>query len=503
VTLSAVDFSWHIPAENLRPLLGIDPTTSALRVDRRPIAALVENLTAEVDRPATDAGITVDGNGRLAVVPAISAAKVDVEASVETIADGLLAGDDEIALVVDETPAKISDAMAAAAVERGEDLMDGGIALTWKGGEGVLDRGDLLRALTIRSRPGEEEPFVFGLDPELVRESLGTYAVEFDIPVQDARWRIIDGKIQLAVPESKGRELDLDQGVEDISAAFLAETPKVTIQVRTIDPEWTGKDGSAITLGNDILGEGGTWYGDSSEARRRNVELASSFLTGWLVPPDGVFSYADSIGLITEERGFTTGLGIVDNGNGGFTTAPVVGGGICQVSTTLFQAAFWAGLPFEERHQHPYYLSTYGEAVTGLPGLDAMVNIEPDWRVDLKFRNTTDHWIAVVMIPDGAMVYARIVGTNPGWEIIVPEPTIENEVRAPTDMLYTESPELPLGQERVVEVAQDGFDVRIDRTVRDGGEVILQDAIVSSFNPSRNTTMRGTGTDLETGTQGG
>jgi vancomycin resistance protein YoaR len=221
------------------------------------------------------------------------------------------------------------------------------------------------------------------------------------------------------------------------------------------------------------------------------------------VPPDGIFSYADSVGLITEERGFMTGLGIIDNGNGGFTTAPVVGGGICQVSTTLFQAAFWAGLPFEERHQHPYYLSTYGEAVTGLPGLDAMVNIEPDWTIDLKFRNTTDHWIAVVLVPDGAMVYARIVGTDPGWEVVVPAPTIENEVQAPTETLYTESPELPLGQERVVEVAQGGFDVRIDRTVRDGGEVILQDAIFSSFNPSRNTIMRGTGTGLEAGTQGG
>ena len=503
LTISALDAFWHIPAESLRPLLGVDPVTSALRVDRRPIAALVESLAAEVNRPASDAGITVDGNGRLAVVPAVSAVDVDVESSVEAIAAGLLDGDDEIALVVEETPASISDTMAAAAVERGEDLMDPGIALTWKGGEGVLDRGDLLRALTIRSEPGAEEPFVFGLDPDVVRESLGRYATGFDIPVQDARWRIIDGKIQLAVPESKGRELDLDQGVEDATAAFLAGEPDIELEVRTILPEWTGKDGSAITLGDDILGEGGTWYGDSSEARRRNVELGSSFISGWLVPPDGVFSFADSSGLITEERGFMTGLGIVDNGAGGFTTAPVVGGGICQVSTTLFQAAFWAGLPFEERYQHPYYLPSYGEAVTGLPGLDAMVNIEPDWSVDLKFRNTTGNWIAVVMVPDGAMVYARIVGTDPGWEIVVPEPTISNEVKAPTDMLYTESPELPLGQERVVEVAQDGFDVRIDRTVRDGGTVILEDSISSSFAASRNTTLRGTGTGLETGTQGG
>jgi vancomycin resistance protein YoaR len=494
LVLSFDDAVWHVPPDNLQLLLGVDPATSNLRVDRGPLQSLVAGLAAEIDRDAVDAGITVDENGRLAVVPAIPAARVDVDASVAAIAEGLLAGEDEIALVVDETPAAISDAMAAAAVERGEDLLDPGITLSWEGGQGALDRGDLLRALTIRSRPGADEPFIFGLDPDLIRESLERYALDFDIPVQDARWRITDGKIQLAVPESKGRELDLDRGVASVLGAFLDRKTEVTLGVRPLMPRWSAKDGSAITLGDDILGEGATWYGDSSDARRQNIELASSYLNGWLVPPDGIFSYADSVGLITEEKGYITGLGIVEDGRGGFTTAPVVGGGICQVSTTLYQAAFWAGLPFLERHQHPYYLRTYGEAVTGLPGLDAMVNIEPDWRLDLKFKNTTGRWIAVVLIPDGATVTARIVGTDPGWEVVVPEPTIENEIDAPEQMIYTESPELPLGEERVVESAQDGFDVRIDRTVRDSGKVILQDEVFSSFAPSRNTTLRGTGT---------
>jgi vancomycin resistance protein YoaR len=492
--LAAGDTLWHIPSASLRPLIGVDPATMALRVDRRPLTTLVESLAAEVDRPASDAAITVDDNGRLAVVPALTAAEVDVPASVDAIARGILAGDDRIALVVHETPPRISDDMAAAAVERGEDLIDPGIALTWDGGEGMLDRADLLRALTIVSKPGAEEPFVFGLDPDLVRASLSRYAAEFDIPVQDARWRIVNGAIQLAIPESKGRELEIGPGVGKVMAAFLDHESQIELGVRTINPRWEAKDGAAITLGNTILGEGATWYGDSSDARRQNVERASSLLTGWLVPPDGVFSYADSVGLITEENGFITGLGIVDDGNGGFTTAPVVGGGICQVSTTLFQAAFWAGLPFIERHQHPYYLPPYGEAATGLPGLDAMVNIEPDWRIDLRFKNTTDRWIAVTLIPDGAMLYARIVGTDPGWDVVVPEPTISNEVKADTAMYYTESPELPLGQERIVETAQDGFDVTVHRTVLDGDEVILEDAIYSSFKPARNTTMRGTGT---------
>ena len=139
--LSFDDAVWHVPSDNLRPLLGVDPATSNLRVDRRPLHTLVAGLATEIDRDAVDASITVDDNGRLAVVPAISAARVDVDASVAAIAEGLLAGKDEIALVVDETPAEISDAMAAAAVERGEDLLDPGITLTWDGGEGIARPG--------------------------------------------------------------------------------------------------------------------------------------------------------------------------------------------------------------------------------------------------------------------------------------------------------------------------------------------------------------------------
>jgi len=497
LTIAGGEAQWHIPEAALQPLLSIDATSGALVVDAAPVEALVESLAAEIDRDAVDAGITVDAHGKLAVTPGQPSAVVDVAASVSAITGGLLQGESDVALVIDSSPPAILDAEAEKAVAEGEDLLSPGLALSWKGGEGELDRGDLLQALTIRIRPGQDDPFIFGLDPDLIREDLAPYAANFDITVQDARWRLSDGKIQLAIPESKGREIDLDASITAITEAFLAGETEATLKVNEIQPRWTAEDGSAITLGNAVLGEGGTWYGDSSEARRQNVELASAHLNGWLVPPDGVFSYAESVGQITEENGFVTGYGIIDDGNGGFTTAPVVGGGICQVSTTLFQAAFWAGLPIVERHQHPYYLRTYGEAVTGLPGLDAMVNIEPDWALDLKFRNTTGYWMAVVLIPDGAMVYARILGTDPGWDIEVPGPTIENVITPDPAMRYTESPEFPVGTERIVESAQDGFDVRIDRTVRKGGKVVLEDAFFSSFAPSYNTTMRGTGTGTE------
>ena len=186
------------------------------------------------------------------------------------------------------------------------------------------------------------------------------------------------------------------------------------------------------------------------------------------------------------------GFGIIANG-GGYTTAPVVGGGVCQVSTTIFQAAFWAGLPITERYQHPYYLRSYGEAPQGLPGLDAMVNVEEGWALDLKFTNPTDDWLAVILVADGQSVTAKIVGTDPGWEVRVAEPKIIKVVPADPKMHYTDSPELPRGQDLLVETAEDGFDVTIERTVVKDGKTIDTYTVSSSFAPARNLTLRGTG----------
>ena len=491
LVLRAGDAVWHVPATDLARVVSVD-RSGALAVDREALGGLVETLAAEVDREVVDADVAVGDDGRLTAVAAVAGATVDVPASVDRLAAALLTGDDAADLVVERTAPAITTAMAEAAATDGEQRLAAGMALRWDGGRAELDRGDLLGALTILVKPGEPEPFVFGLDHDSLAERLAEIAAEFDQPMRDARFRLVAGKVTLAAEARAGRSLQVERGVEDVAAAWGSAKPEVALAVETIAPRWTGKDKAQIVLGDDVIAEGGTYYGDSSGPRSQNVELASSLLTGWLVPPDGVFSYADTIGAISEDRGFVTGYGIVEQ-DGQFVTAPVVGGGICQVSTTLFQAAFWAGLPIEERYQHPYYLRTYGEAASGLPGLDAMVNIEPDWSLDFKFRNTTGNWIAVALVPDGQNLWARIVGTDPGWEVEVTEPEITNRVEADPKMYYIESSELPEGQELVVESASAGFDVSFTRTVRDGQETIDTYTVSASFTPTRNLTLRGTG----------
>ncbi|MDP9365349.1 MAG: VanW family protein, partial [Chloroflexota bacterium] len=303
----------------------------------------------------------------------------------------------------------------------------------------------------------------------------------------------VDGRIRVVSAAKTGRTLDIEVGTQAIVAAFGAPDPTAKLRAQTLEPRYTADDLGTIALGDDLLAEASTSYAYSSEPRRRNVERAAQLENGWLVPPGGVFSYVENVGPVDAANGFDTGFGIVADEEGGVTTAPVIGGGICQVSTTLFQAAFWAGLPIEERYQHPYYLRSYGEAPRGLPGLDAMVNVEKDWSLDLKFRNPTDEWLAVLVYADGQNLVARLVGTDPGWDVRVSEPKVTNFVPKQTEMTFADSPELPRGQELLVESAEDGFDVTIERVVVKDGKVVDEYAVTSSFSPARNLTLRGTG----------
>ena len=192
-------------------------------------------------------------------------------------------------------------------------------------------------------------------------------------------------------------------------------------------------------------------------------------------------------------NGFETGFGIVaDEERGGVTTAPVMGGGICQVSTTIFQAAWWSGLEVVERYQHPYWLTGYGQAPIGRQGLDAMVNIEDTWSLDLKLRNTTGNWIAFVITADGDALTVSLMGTDPKWTIDVSDPIETSRIVASEETEYIDSSEVPAGEELRVETAVDGFTVRIDRTVRneDGAEILV-DSVTSEYLPSRNLILRG------------
>ena len=493
-TLEAAEGVWDMDEARLREIVSVDPASGAVMVDDRAVTGFVSEAAVSIDQDAVDASITIGDDGALVVVPGVRAATVDRAATVEGMTTALLAGQRTAAVAVAREDPAITDAEAEAGRLEAEALVGVGIELTWDGGTAQIGRADLVRALTVTARPGETDPFLFGLDTDMMIETLGAVAAGIDDPAEDVRLRYLDGEITVASQAKAGRLVDRSRSLDDLVSAIFDGAPTVALTVVDDTPAFTAKDRIAIVL-PDLLGESSTYYADSSDPRRQNVERGVNLENGWMVPPGGSFSFVENVGKIDEANGFVTGFGIVaDEERGGVTTAPVIGGGICQVSTTIFQAAFWAGMPITERYQHPYWIRPYGEEPFGMRGLDAMINVEDDWALDLKFTNTTDDWMAVEVWADGERVHTRLLGTDPRWDVTVDGPDVTNVIDDSTKVTYTDSPELEKGEERQVEFAQEGFDVKITREVKDErGETIDRFTLESSYAASRNTVLRGTG----------
>jgi vancomycin resistance protein YoaR len=507
LVVSSPEGSWELSPEELREIVSV-AGDGRVAVDRERVAAFVQSIAVTINQQAVDADIQLNDDLSLTVLPGRYSATVDLEATTDAAVEALLAGEHEAPVTIERMAPAITDADATNAIAEAEALIASGIALTWDGnvadGDAWLGRDDLVQALVIEPQPDADAKFSIVLDRWLLIEVMAPITEEIDVPAVDATFRLVDGAVKVVSKSSEGQELDAEAAAKAIVEAVEDGKPSIRLPVNDEEPKYTAADRSQMVVPPDLLGDSATYYGYSSEPRRQNVERAVTLEAGWLVPPDGVFSYLEKLGSVDESNGFTTGFGIVaDEERGGVTTAPVIGGGICQVATTIFQAAFWAGLKIEERWQHPYWLQSYGQPPRGMKGLDAMVNLEDDWALDMKFRNNTDHWIAVVVIADGENVTAQILGTDPNWDVQVEGPILTNVVPKDDTTYYTDSPELPLGQELQVETALEGFDAEIRRTVIDeNGEVVDEYVMTSSFAPSRNTILRGTGTGTSTPTSG-
>lgn len=498
LTLTGVDGqAWSISDGQLRTVVRVTPD-GAVSVDEPAVKQFVKDLATQTNHEAVDARLYVDDAGVVTLIPGEASAALEVQTTTDLIVAAVMGGEDAVALSIDRRQPTITDELAEQSRAAIEAQIAPGVTIAWDGGELRLGRDDLADALLIEARPGEATPFVTGFTPNVLAELLAPVAENIDEPGNEPVLRYVDGEIKVHKKGRAGEVVDIEGSVERVIKAVEGghSTTKLEIidQTPTIDADAIAK----IKL-PDTLGESSTYYGTSSEPRRQNVERAVELETGWMVAPGEMFSYVENIGAVDEENEFVTGLGIVADGAGGITTAPVVGGGICQVSTTIFQSAFWAGLQIVERTQHPYWINSYGEPPKGMKGLDAMVNVETDPNadaitLDLVFKNTTDDWIAVVMTADGENITSRILGTATGWSVEVDGPEIDN-IKAPdAETIYQDSPELAPGEERQVETAQEGFDATVTRRVLDGdGTLVETYSVTSTYGPAYNRILRGTG----------
>ena len=204
------------------------------------------------------------------------------------------------------------------------------------------------------------------------------------------------------VPSRVGRALDVPATLESLSAALLSRSDRVaTATVRVAQPDRTTREAKAMGI-TDVVSSYTTSYG-GTEGRVHNVQLVADLIDGALVAPGATFSFNGTTGERNAEKGFEEAPVII---NGELQNG--IGGGVCQVSTTVFNAVFEAGLSIEQRNNHALYIDHYPL------GRDATVNY-PD--LDLKFSNDTDHWLLVRTFVGAGSLTVNLYGTPTGRRV--------------------------------------------------------------------------------------
>ena len=296
----------------------------------------------------------------------------------------------------------------------------------------------------------------------------------------DAVFKFENGKVLDFQTAKNGVSVNADQLSQDIISAFtsLENSDKTSyefnLSYQTTEPKITNSDVNNLGI-KELIGSGTSTFKHSSATRNVNIAKGSSIVNRILVAPEETFSFVKSLGEVTLEAGYAKAY-IIRQGK----TELDVGGGICQVSTTLFRAMLNSGLDITERKAHAYRVSYYEE--DSKPGFDATVFIPSP---DLKFTNDTGHYVLIqsVLDMDNRRLTYEIYGTSDGRKTEITNYRQWDATPAPPDV-WIDDPTLPAGKTVQDEHSIPGLKTAFDWTVKDkNGNVIHQKTFQSNFVP--------------------
>ncbi|HEV2530023.1 MAG TPA: VanW family protein [Thermomicrobiales bacterium] len=346
-----------------------------------------------------------------------------------------------------------------------------------------LSPADLARGIVLPDDPATDEPW---LDPWWIEQLVDPIILTLDIAPMNATLGWDDG-LYVMSPGTPGQMIDRTQLIDDILAAAASDDRSVSLRLERVTPDIDGTRLDELGI-SELVAQGDTSFVGSSWERGENVRVSAYWVSQTLIAPGATFSYNQSLGPITVERGFVEGKIIMGDW---FTSA--IGGGACQVSTTVYRAALLAGLPFGEWHPHSSRVGFY-ELDGWTLGFDAAIyqaESAEEWPLDLTFVNTTGNWLLLQLDVLGERVVASLYGTAPGWGVGIDGPWLGDPI-PPPDPVERTSADLAPGTQEVTQMAQEGIEATIVRTVVSmDGSVLAEDSFYSRYEPMPQVTLVG------------
>ena len=470
-----------------------------LVVNEGQLEAGLSDIAAEFNEPAMSASLLVNGEtavytagelGRTLDVTAVSSRLVAPIAELRPVQIGLS--------VNDVIPAVYDD---AADISRIQQAIGGPITFYLQEPLADLDLGRVtlsqaelqqwLRYELVTDDNGITSHNLF-LDENAVRQWLTQFAAQIDRQPVNARFYFDDNtqELVLVAPHVNGRKLDIEATLAQLKEQIGSPNRSIPFILEEITPlAYSGANAADLGI-TELIREQTTWFFGSSDARMHNIARSAANFYGIVIAPYEEFSFNKYLGSISEDDGYTEGIIIV-----GGQTIKGIGGGVCQVSTTLYQTAFWAGFPIVERWEHGYWLDYYNDGEG--PGMDATV-YSPI--VDFRFVNNTPYHLLMENYynEENMALTFKFYSTSMGRVVEKEGPIIENETEVPgtEEDRWEFDLDIPAGQTQQMDWATQGADVSVRRIITNAnGEVIGDRTFNSHYIPYPNTYHYGPGVE--------
>lgn len=298
----------------------------------------------------------------------------------------------------------------------------------------------------------DKEYYTVSFDINKIDKWLNDNAYEFEQKPTNAKLKMTDKGVVLVDEGKDGEMVNRIKLIQILEDSISKSNRNIELPVEKSDAKVTKANIDKLGI-KELIGSGISDFSWSPANRIHNIEVGASKFDGTVIAPDEEFSFTERLGSVNAETGYLPELVIADN-----ETRPEYGGGLCQVSTTMFRSAIYSGLPITERHPHQYRVSYYEPA-----GMDSTIYIPSP---DLKFVNNTGNYIMIEAVVDGVNLTFNFYGTKDGRKVEVTDPDIFN-ITSPPPPVYIYTDAVPAGEKWQVDSAHSGADAVFYRTITD------------------------------------
>ena len=442
-----------------------DDFDAVVTVDSALLTAALESFAKDIDQRAKEGRVTIKDGRAKPHFPEFGRA-IETDAAADAVLDAYLHTDEVVPLPVNEVEPEISEHEVRAAMEDFANPAMSAPVIIELGGENVVLRpAAYSAAISLENQDGELVPT---LDDTALLKAIEPAMRNFVLASREATVRLVGGSPSV-VPGKNGVTFE----TKDITSQFLAlvvqKGKNRTLPVKSVvdKPDFTTADARKLKI-KEVVSSFTTNY-PHADYRNTNLGRAAELFSGTVLKPGETFSLNDTVGERTKENGFTKGFIISDG-----VYKEDFGGGVSQVATTTFNAAFFAGLEDVEHKPHSFYIDRYpiGREATVAWGA-----------VDLEFKNDTPYGILIqagitpsTPSTEGAMT-VKMWSTN-YWDITT-------SVSDRYDFTSPETRRLS-GDECVPNDGYGGFDIDVFRYFHKAGQdaVVRKETMHTTYTPS-------------------